>query len=225
MGRSSLFLAVTIILAGLLLSLFALSILPKRKSSNDRTGGAAALTPLAEPKVDFANPSLGPNDAPVTIVEFGDFLCAPCAEVQADIEKVVAAHSKDVKFVWKDLPNVNAHPQAAAASIAARCAGLQGEFWPYHDLLLKNRASVNPAAYRIFAEELKLDATELQACVDEQRTSALIERDMEEALRLGLDATPTFFINGRRVTGILSFDQFETFIAAAKAAPAPAPAP
>jgi protein-disulfide isomerase len=218
--RSSFFIGVTVLAAALVLILYGMTALtplePEEASTN--APAAASAPPLERPSVVFGNPFRGPRTAALTIVEFGDFLCEPCATVEQTLRTIVAENPEDVRVVWKDMPNTAAHGEALNAAVAARCADLQGKFWEYHDKLLDEQLSINAIAYDIFAEQLGLDLSEFKACREEGRTKPIVERDFEEGQRLRIDSTPYLFIGERRVSGALETDQLRALVEAELAA-------
>ncbi len=211
---SNLFLAGTVLVAAPMLIIFGIASLSPAKQSSANDNAVSTLTPLDKPTVIFGNPIQGNKDAAVTIVEFGDYLCAPCGDLQTSLAAVLKAHPTDVRVVWKDFPNEKAHPEAMAAAIAARCAGDQGAYWEYHDLLYANQASLNANAYTPLAVQLNLDVAAFENCMVTKRDQGMVERDFEEGQRLQIDGTPFLFIGSRRVSGAISEDQLRGFVEA-----------
>lgn len=154
----------------------------------------------------------GPKDAPVTIIEFSDFQCPYCSRVIATLKEVVRLYPKQVRIAFRDFPIAGLHPKAAKAAEAARCAGEQGKFWEYHDLLFESQAQATPADFKRFAEQLKLDASRFATCLDSGKHAAAVASDVQEGTRLGITGTPTFFINGRLVVGALPLETFQRLI-------------
>jgi protein-disulfide isomerase len=161
-----------------------------------------------DPSVGF---SLGPREAPVTIVEFSDFQCPFCRSVVATLKQLTARYPGRVRLVFRDFPIASLHPDAPLAHEAARCAGEQGQFWPYHDLLFE-RTNVTAQALKQYAADLKLDAAKFDACLDSGRYRAAINADLEEGVRLGVTGTPTFFINGTPLVGNVPIADFQRAI-------------
>lgn len=166
------------------------------------------------PKIDVANPSIGPVDALLTITVFGDYLCAACADQEKSLLEALKDFGGKFRLVWKDLPNVASHPNAFAAAEAARCAGLQGQFWPMHDRLFANQDTLNDASLPALAEGLSLDVNQLRSCVAEHAAKPLIDRDIEEAIALKVDATPYMFIGDKRISGAMDIEALKTLITA-----------
>jgi protein-disulfide isomerase len=164
-------------------------------------------------KVDGAF-AKGPKDAPVTIVEFSDFHCPFCRGAVATLQEVLRQYPGKVRWVYRDFPIASLHPQAAKAAEAARCAGEQGKFWEYHDLLFDSQKQTALSDYKRFADQLKLDQKGFATCLESGRHQAAVESDVEDGARLGITGTPTFFINGRLLVGNQPVDNFKKVIEA-----------
>ena len=151
----------------------------------------------------------GPNDAKVTVVEFSDFECPACEAFATGILPTLKKEYKDkVKFVYKFFPLYEIHKLANLSSQSAYCSGKQGKFWEYHDILMSKSAewATNEAKFIDYARQLKLDEKEFQACQnsDEAKTTVMAERQQGE--KLGINSTPTFFVNGEKVLGAQSVE-------------------
>ena len=154
----------------------------------------------------------GPRDARVAIVEFTDFQCPYCKQVNGTIRQLLADYKDKVKLVFRDFPVPSSHPGAPKAHAAARCANAQGKFWEYHDLLFERSPQHAPADLKRYAEELKLDTKAFADCVDGARYDGDVAADMQEGDRLGVTGTPTFFINGVQLVGALPIEHFKRLI-------------
>lgn len=213
MNRSSLFLATIVLIGTVLLIIFGISALPPIVPEAAVNSGQPPLSePLDEPTVIFGNPVRGADRSRVTIVEFGDYQCEPCRTIDDSLNQILVDFPDEVRVVWKDFPDTSRHKESLTAAIAARCAGNQGAFWEYHDLLLANQASINPNAYGVFAAQLGLDETSFAGCLQDETTRPIVERDFEEGLRLRIDATPYLFINSRRVSGALRHELLQDLV-------------
>lgn len=157
-------------------------------------------------------PSRGPATAPVTIVEFSDFHCPFCRRVQPTLDEILARYPDQVRLVYRDLPLDGLHPQARRAAEAARCAHEQGRFWPYHDQLYAAGPDASDATLQRLASEAGLDVAAFTACLASGRHRAGIQKDVEDAERLGLTGTPGFFINGRPLSGAQPLEAFVQII-------------
>ena len=120
-----------------------------------------------------------------------------------------------VRVVWKDLPNASLHEQAMTAAVATRCAGNQDVFWPYHDRLFANQASLTADSYATLAEGLVADMTSFKTCILQEQTRPLVQRDIDEAIMLGVNATPYLFIGDRQVSGSLDYASLKMILASA----------
>jgi len=155
-------------------------------------------------RVEVGNdPRLGPENAPVQIVEFADYECPYCQKVNEDLARVRDQFPNQVSLVYKDFP-LPMHPLAAKAAQAARCAGAQGKFWEYHDALFKSKR-LQTSDLKQQAVSLKLDPARFDQCLESGEQAASVKRDSQEAQRLGLQGTPSFFINGHFMSGSIGF--------------------
>jgi Na+/H+ antiporter NhaA len=166
----------------------------------------------AEPFVDLAIPVdarrdhvRGPDDAHVTLVEYGDFACPSCAKAAPVIADLWAAFGADLRVVFRHLPIVDVHERAQMAAEAAEAAGAQGAFWKMHDLLFARQAQLELADLTRYAKALGLDADRLTDEVDRHVHAARIAEDVEGADLSGVSGTPTFFVNGHRHSGAYDF--------------------
>jgi Na+/H+ antiporter NhaA/predicted DsbA family dithiol-disulfide isomerase len=158
----------------------------------------------------------GPDDAPVTVVEYGDFECTYCGQAEQVIRELLAQHGDDVRYVWRHLPLSDVHPNAQLAAEASEAAAAQGHFWEMHDVLLSHQGALRLPDIAEYARELGLDATRV---VDELRRGEYSERvseDVASADESGVSGTPTFFINGRRHYGVYDIGTLTEAVGAAK---------
>jgi len=162
------------------------------------------LPDISSPSVTVVNPTKGAEDPIVQIIEFGDFQCPHCAQLAKDLDTVTETFPGKVQIVWKDMPNTSTHPQAQQAAIAAHCAKRQGQFWAYHDQLFDQQNLLSESTYRSIAQDLELDMSQFSQCLETQNTLPVVRRDLEEALALELNATPTLFIGDKRLVGQIS---------------------
>lgn len=203
---------------------------PERAATGSATTGSAATgSATGERAVTSAGPTagrpaLGAAVAPVVIAEYADFQCPFCGvfarEVKPQIEAAYVATGK-VRFEWHDFAWMG--PESEAAANAARCAGDQDAFWPYHDQLYAGRVAPNTGTFsrdRLLAaaERISLDIPSFSACLDADTHGAAVRADTAEATRLGMSGTPTFIINGRIVVGAQPFATMAAEIDAALAA-------
>jgi protein-disulfide isomerase len=172
---------------------------------------------LRAPTVEVATegePSLGPTNAPVTIVEFSDFQCPYCRQAQSTLKQLMAAYEGKIKLVFRDFPLRNIHPQAQKAAEAAQCAAEQQKFWPYHDKLFAS-SSLQMDDLKKFAQDLELKMEQFTSCLDSNKAAAGIDADIQAGQQAGVNATPTFFVNGYPLSGAAAYERFKELVDAA----------
>ena len=157
-------------------------------------------------------PSKGPATAPVTIVEFQDFHCPFCERVQPTLAQLVARYGERIKLVYRDFPIDQLHPQARKAHEAARCANDQGKFWPYHDVLYAKPKKAGREDLKAYAREAGLEMAAFERCLTSGTFQAAVQKDVDEGARAGVTGTPTFFINGRLISGAQPLERFVLLI-------------
>lgn len=161
---------------------------------------------------DKGFPSLGPADAPITIVEFSDYQCPFCRRWHQEVyEPLLSAYPGQIRMVYRHLPLTSIHPDAQPAAEAAMCAGEQDAYWPFHNKLFSSD-SLSTQTFLQYAQELSLDVEAFQACLTERKYKEAVEADMDFAVNLGVRSTPTFFINGLAVVGAQPLEVFRQVI-------------
>jgi len=170
---------------------------------------------LKPPKIDVPlDPSRlrGDPKAPVTIVEFADFSCPYCRKAEATLDELVAKYPGKIKIGYRDFPLRQLHPNAQLAAEASRCAGEQGKYWEYHDLLFAGQDKQTRADLVADAASLKLDTQQFDTCLSSGKYKPQIEQDVELATRAGLVDTPGFFVDGMFLNGAQPAAAFEAII-------------
>jgi protein-disulfide isomerase len=162
----------------------------------------------------------GRMDAPVTIVEYGDYECPYCAHAAPTINQLLGRLPDELRYVWRHLPLTDVHPDAQNAAEAAEAAAAQGRFWEMHDVLLDEQADLTPLGLFRHAEELGLDADQFGEDLRKHRYGERVAEDVASADASGVSGTPTFFINGRRHQGVYDLDTLTAAIKAAVRRPA-----
>ena len=157
-------------------------------------------------------PFMGSAQAPVTIVKFEDFQCPFCKQVQPTFNELLSRYDGKVRLVHKDLPLESLHPQARHAAEAARCAYEQGRFWEYHDKLYANSPKASADDLKNYAKVVGLNVDSFDRCLVSGKYKAVVQQDLNEGTQLGLSGTPTFFINGREISGNQPLTAFEAMI-------------
>jgi len=189
------------------------------KRLRERAGVTILLRP---PKVQVAyDPARlrGNPWAPVIIVEFADFQCPFCRQAEPTLKDLLAKYEGRVSLAYRDYPLRGIHAQGQSAAEASRCAGEQGKFWEYHDLLFANPDKLKPDDLVEHARTLKLDEKQFDSCLSSGKYKAGIEEDLQEGTRAGVVGTPGFFINGTFLNGIQSEAVFGEMIQAELGAP------
>ncbi len=170
---------------------------------------------MTAPRFEVSPPATayakGPAKAPVTIVEFSDYQCPYCQRAEKTVEGLLGKYGERVRFVLVDYP-IEGHPGAFPASRAARCAGDQGKFWEYHQHLLTEPGAFTEEDFKGRAASLGLKGDEFGACFASGKHDPAINAGREQGNQLGVTATPTFFINGRMISGAREARAFETII-------------
>jgi protein-disulfide isomerase len=196
------------ILAGAVLSALSawgafrlIALIPADRRARQLSGTAEQLLDLAEdvdPEVDHVR---GNHEAPVILLEYGDYECPYCGQAETVIRELLASFGDEVGYVWRHLPLNDVHTRAQVAAEVAEAAGAQGRFWEMHDLLITRQDELLPMHNRRYAKELDLDLERLSHEVHDREYAARVSRDVASADESGVSGTPTFFINGRRHQG------------------------
>ena len=180
------------------------------------SAAAAAATQPSFRRYDIPTegfPSTGPADASITIVEFSDFQCPYCQKWYAQVyQPLMAAYPGKIRFVYRNFPLTQIHPQAMPAAEASLCAGEQNAYWQYHDKLFENSAALNDDLYATLAADLGLDTTAFETCMSTHKYQDKIKADMQFSIDLGVQSTPTFFINGIPIVGAQPLANFQQVI-------------
>ena len=177
-------------------------------------------SPQLTPPVGAQDHISGPDDAPVTLVEFGDYECPYCGMAHPVVKRAQQVLGDQLRFVFRHFPLAEAHPHARLAAQAAEAAGAQGKFWEMHDMLYEHQDALEADDIVGYAKEIGLDVPrfleELQAGAYAKR----VRDDFRNGVRSGVNGTPTFFVNGLRYEG--SWANEDAFIRALRDAAAPA---
>lgn len=160
-----------------------------------------------------SSPSLGPVDAPITIIEYSDFECPFCKIFHSQtFETLLQTYPNKIKFVYKQFPIVSLHPNAQIAAEASLCAQDQDKFWQMHGLLFENQNNLDAENIKSLALTLELDHQAFNSCLDTGEKSQAVQDDIEEGTFYGVQGTPTFFINGIKLEGALPIEAFTQVI-------------
>lgn len=191
-------------------SALAITPAPGLRHVFEPSASRALPTPKLNVRYDKAR-LWGKPQAPVTIVEFADFQCPYCRKAESTLKEVLAKYEGKVSLAYRDFPLQEIHANAEGASEAARCAGEQGKFWEYRDLLFSS-ATLDRSTLAGYAGTLGLNARDFNACLSANKYRAAVERDEIEGKQAGVDGTPAFFINGVPLTGAQPASAFEAII-------------
>ena len=194
----------------------ATALLPPQLKLRAVLGTAQSLVDLAVP-VDLEHDHVrGPDDAPVTLVEYGDFECPYCGQAEPIVRELLAEIG-DLRYVWRHLPLNDVHPHAQLAAEASEAAAAHGKFWEMYELLLSHQDALTVKDLIGYAAELGLDQERFRGSLRKQKYAPRIAEDLESADQSGVTGTPTFFINGRRHYGAYDISTLSAAVKAARA--------
>jgi Na+/H+ antiporter NhaA len=194
----------------------ATSLLPARFKVRALLGSAEPVVDLSTPVDPGQDHVRGPSDAPVTLVEYGDFECPYCGRAETVIRELLAEVG-DVQYVWRHLPLTDVHPHAQLAAEAAEAAAAQGRFWEFHDLLLEHQDELTSRHLLAYAERLGLDGERFASDLRSHAGAARVAEDVDSADLSGVTGTPTFFVNGLRHYGAYDIASLKAAVRVARA--------
>jgi len=158
---------------------------------------------------------LGPDDAPVTLLEYGDYQCPFCADMHPMVKAIARSMGSQMRFVFRHMPLLEMHPYAQHAAEAAEAAAIQGKFWEMHDAIYRQQSELGTDLLNQLALKLKLNIAQFNADLEARRFRPRVKRDFMSGMRSGVASTPAFFINGKRYDG--AFDQASLLSAVGRA--------
>ena len=162
---------------------------------------------LAPPQTEVAltkdDAMQGSAQAPVKLIEFADYECPYCQKVAADVKRLKAEYGDRLTLVYKDFP-LPMHPHAQKAAEAARCAGVQGRYWDFHDQIFTDK-QLDVVQLKDAAKRLNLDSTAFDRCLDSGEQAAAVGKDRSQGIAMGLTGTPSFFVNGHFFSGAVDY--------------------
>jgi protein-disulfide isomerase len=194
----------------------ALALIPASAKARQLARTAGTIIDLAlpvDPEIDHVR---GPDTAPVTLVEYGDFECPYCGRAEPALRDLLAEFGDDLRYVYRHLPLPDVHPRAKIAAEASEAAGSQGAFWEMHDLLFDHQDALRPADLLNYARELGLDVERFERELRRHEYSARIARDIQSADLSGVTGTPSFFVNGQRHYGAYDLASLESAVRTAR---------
>jgi protein-disulfide isomerase len=175
-------------------------------------GANVMLAPMRSTIETTGSPALGPEDAPVTLVEFADFQCPFCSRLAKTLKEVLANYGKDVRLVFRQFPLSEIHPFAENAAEASLCAADQGHFWEMHDLLYASQGQINATDLGVKTAGMNLDMQSFSQCVNSRKYANRVQQDFNEGIKLGIAGTPVVFVNGRFFSGALPLEDLSRII-------------
>lgn len=189
---------------------------PDQPAAGEQPAAAQQAQPSSDEPQRFPvdaddDPTYGPADAPIQIIEFADYNCGYCRKFHQETYQVLLeTYPGQIQFVYRDFPILG--ETSLNASIAANCAGDQDMYWEFHDLLYSGRMSLGTEAFTQYAGELNLDSDQFEECINSEKHNAEIIADAELVASFGARGTPVFFINGIPLVGAAPLEQFTTLI-------------
>jgi protein-disulfide isomerase len=186
------------------------------KRANALLGRGELLIDLAVPVDPERDHIRGPAEAPVTVVEYGDFECPYCGQAEPVVRRLLADFG-DVRYVWRHLPLNDVHPNAQLAAEASEGAAEQGKFWEMHDMLLEHQGDLKGRDLVRYAGMLDLEVPTFREYLRTREGAPRVAEDVDSADLSGVSGTPTFFINGRRHQGAYDIATLKAEVKAAKA--------
>jgi Na+/H+ antiporter NhaA len=190
--------------------------IPATKRARQIGRTAVDIPDLAEDVDPERDHVRGPEDALVTVLEYGDFECPYCGRAEESIRELLVSAGSDVRYVWRHLPLNDVHPRAQLAAEAAEAAAAQGRFWDMYDALLADQDALRLSDLERHAAELGLDLEQFKDDLHNHRHAARVFADVASADESGVSGTPTFFINGRRHYGVYDIDALTAAVRSAK---------
>lgn len=151
------------------------------------------------------DPAIGSENPLITIVEFADFQCTYCRQEAPILRKIILDYNDEIKVIFRDFPISSSHPDAMGAALAANCAHEQDKFWDFHDVLFQNQDNLSIENLLIMARDLGLDMGRFSECLGDRKYEMEIQNDLLDGIKLGISGTPTFFINGFKVEGVITY--------------------
>ena len=190
--------------------------LPVPVRARQIVGTAEDILDLSE-EVDPARDHIrGPDDALVTLVEYGDFECPYCGQAESVVRELLSSFGDDLRYVWRHLPLNDVHSKAQLAAEATEAAGAQGKFWEMYDALLAHQDALTPSDLGRYAEELGVDVDRFWEALRHHEYAARVADDVASADASGVSGTPTFFVNGRRHQGAYDVDTLSAIVRSAR---------
>jgi protein-disulfide isomerase len=166
-------------------------------------------TARLSPPVSERDHAEGSEDAPLTLVEFGDYQCPYCGEAHPVVKRLQRHFGKRLRFIFRNFPLTQAHPYALVAAEAAEAAALQGKFWQMHNFIYEHQEGLEPDVLPGWAQQVGLDLEAFGRAIKQEKMSERIKEDRTSGIRSGVNGTPCFFINGSRYDGDADYESLK----------------
>ncbi|MDP2586951.1 MAG: DsbA family protein [Candidatus Komeilibacteria bacterium] len=202
---------IILILAYLIVTNLLLWLSPKSPAEQGQLSNGPSANQVSEEQLYLNaadDPAMGDKNAKVRIVEFSDFQCPYCRESFPVVREILDRYGDKIYFVYRDFPVSTIHPESVKAAEAGQCAHEQGKFWQMHDKIFINQENIQPADLKNYARAIGLNTDQFNNCLDSGQYQAEVNQDFQDGVNLGAVATPTFFINGYRVSGSIPLEIF-----------------
>ncbi len=170
-----------------------------------------AIVPKATAADHQGRPSVGPANAPITLIEFSDFHCPFCKAAAPTIDQLMKNYPGKIRRIWRHFP-LPMHPGADKTHTASECAFEQGKFWEFHDKIFQFQGQFNEAVYEQLAGEIGLDKSKFQACISSDKSKAAVQQDVAKATEMGITGAPSFLFNGRKMVGAEPYENFSRMV-------------
>ena len=154
-----------------------------------------------KPAVNSNDHVQGDTNAPIELVEYGDYQCPHCGHAYPILKRVQQKMKNSLKFVFRNFPLAEMHPDAFNAAVATEAAALQGKFWEMHDTVFENQEELSPAHLLAYAKQIGLDVNRFKTDISKEAVSAKVDSDFESGILSGVNGTPSFYINGQKYEG------------------------
>jgi protein-disulfide isomerase len=182
------------------------------RTSESRILAAVKAAPGSGELATTDDPSLGPTDAKLTIVQFADFGCPYSQQESYIVTALAKQYPEDLRIIYRDFPLSDLHPGADLAAQAGQCAHDQGNFWTYHDILYRNSGDFTADALLDYAGQAGLNKTVFETCLTSGKYQGEVSQDLADGLEAGVVGTPTFFFNGQKIEGAIPFATFKSLV-------------
>jgi protein-disulfide isomerase len=154
----------------------------------------------------------GNHNAPIELVEYGDYQCPHCGRAYPVIKRIQKRLGEKLKFVFRNFPLSEIHPDAFNAALAAEAAALQKKFWEMHDIIFENQQSLETESLLLYAKEIGLNMAQFTKDIQKDELVTKVENDLESGIRSGVNGTPSFFVNGKKYDGDWEEEEFISYL-------------